>query len=124
MAQVGDSLVFDSLDYLPTRFFAAKSQLVLVSPLCDDDPPVLTRLRARGYQILVISPDPVDFERRGQSPGRTLDMAVRIAQAERQLRIRQLERVGVVVINWQVGQALDATIQAGLKRNLPQALRG
>ena len=124
MAQVGDSLVFDSLDYLPTRFFAAKSQLVLVSPLCDDDPPVLTRLRARGYQILVISPDPVDFERRGQAPSRTLDMAIRIAQAERQLRIRQLERVGVVVINWQVGQALDATVQAGLKRYLPQALRG
>ena len=43
-ARTGDSLVFESLDYLPTRFFPAKSQIVLVSPLCEDDPQMLVRL--------------------------------------------------------------------------------
>ena len=122
-ARVGDSLVFDSLDYLPTRFFPAKSQIVLVSPLCDDDPPVLTRLRARGYQILIVSPDPVEFEARGESPGKALDIAVRIARAERQLVIHRLQRVGISVIEWQVGQSLDSTMRAGLQRYAPQALR-
>ena len=51
-------------------------------------------------------------------------MAVRIAYAERQLRIRQLQRAGIVVINWQVGQTLDTTVQAGLRRYTPQTLRG
>lgn len=122
-AQVGDSLVFDSLDYLPTRFFPAKSQLVLVSPLTADDPPVLVRLRAREYQILVVSPDPVHFEAQGMAPGPSRDLATRIAGAERQLWIRQLQRIGVPVISWEVGQALDATVRAGLRKDAPRPWR-
>lgn len=119
-AQVGDSLVFDSLDYLPTRFFPAKSQLVLVSPLCEDDPPVLARLRAREYQILVVSPDPVHFEAQGMAEGPSRDLAVRIAAAERQLWMRQLQRIGVPVINWQVGTNLDTAVQAGIRKFAPR----
>jgi uncharacterized protein (DUF58 family) len=122
-ARVGDSLVFDSLDYLPTRFFAAKSQLVLVSPLCEDDPAVLSRLRARGYQVLVISPDPIDFEEELVEAGPARDLAVRIARAERALWMRQLERVGIQVISWRVDQALDGTVQAGLLKTVRQPRR-
>ena len=122
-AQVGDSLVFDSLDYLPARFFPAKSQLVLISPLCAEDPPVLVRLRSREYQILVVSPDPVEFEARGIAPGPARDLAARLAGAERQLWMRQLQRIGVPVISWQVGQSLDATIQAGLRKFAPRPWR-
>jgi uncharacterized protein (DUF58 family) len=122
-ARVGDSLVFDSLDYLPTRFFAAKSQLVLISPLCEDDPAVLSRLRARGYQVLVISPDPINFEQELIEPGVARDLAVRLARAERALWIRQLERVGIQVISWRVDQPLDPTVQAGLKKTILQPRR-
>jgi uncharacterized protein (DUF58 family) len=122
-AQVGDSLVFDSLDYLPTRFFPAKSQLVLISPLCAEDPPVLVRLRSREYQVLVVSPDPVQFEARGIAPSPARDLATRLAAGERQLWIRQLQRIGVPVISWDVGQSLDATIQAGLKKDAPRPWR-
>lgn len=122
-AKVGDSLVFDSLDYLPTRFFAAKSQIVLVSPLCEDDPKVLTRLRARGYQVLILSPDPIAYEIRAIEPGPVRDLAVRIARAERSLWIHQLERVGIQVIDWRVDQPLDATVQAGLASTARQYRR-
>ncbi|MCD6286062.1 MAG: DUF58 domain-containing protein, partial [Anaerolineae bacterium] len=84
-ARVGGSMVFDNLDYLPTRFYPAKSQIVLVSPLCEADPPVLSRLRARGYEVLVVSPDPIDFEKRAIPQTETGKMAVRIARAERNL---------------------------------------
>jgi uncharacterized protein (DUF58 family) len=125
-AQVGGSQVFDSLDYLPTRFFPAKSQIVLVSPLCKDDPPVLTRLRARGYEVLVISPDPVDFEARGLTArGEAMtqrhlaaDLAARIARAERSLWIRNLHRVGIPVVNWPVDQPLDTTVHVNLKKTM------
>ncbi len=122
-ARVGDSLVFDSLDYLPTRFFAAKSQIVLVSPLCEDDPAVLSRLRARGYQVLVISPDPIDFEEELVEAGPARDLAVRLARVERALWIRQLERVGIQVISWRIDQALDSTVRAGLIKTAQQPRR-
>lgn len=115
-ARVGDSLVFDSLDYLPTRFFPAKSQIVLVSPLCEDDPAVLSRLRARGYEVLIVSPDPIAFEGRALPPSPARDLALRIAQAERALWVQQLERVGARVISWDVDQPLDTTIGANLRR--------
>ncbi len=122
-AQVGDSLVFDSLDYLPTRFFPAKSQIVLISPLCEDDPPVLTRLRAHGYQILVVSPNPVEFEAQALPPGDVRELAARIARAERNLWIHQLRRVGISVASWRVDQSLDVTIHAALKTQIRQAWR-
>ncbi len=122
-ARIGDSLIFDSLDYLPTRFFAAKSQLVLISPLCQDDPPVLTRLRARGYQILVVSPDAVAFEGGRIAPSLARDLAVRIAQAERHLWMQQLRRVGIQVVSWNVDQALDTALQAELKKTIRQTMR-
>src|SRR5512142_2835222 len=61
-ARTGASQVFDGLQYLPTRMFPSESQIVLVSPLVEDDYSTLVQLRARGYQVLVIVPDPVSFE--------------------------------------------------------------
>ncbi|MGC9469628.1 MAG: DUF58 domain-containing protein, partial [Anaerolineae bacterium] len=113
-AKIGDSLVFDSLDYLPTRFFPAKSQIVLISPLCEDDPPVLSRLRSRGYEIIVVSPDPVTYEAQALEPGIARALAERIARAERALWIHQLQRIGVQVVDWQVDKPLDIAVHAAL----------
>jgi len=60
-AQVGVSSVFAGLEHLSPRMFAPESQIVLVSSLVADDLSVLLQLRGRGYQVLVISPDPVKF---------------------------------------------------------------
>ncbi len=122
-AQIGDSLVFDNLDFLPTRFFPSESQIVLVSPLCQDDPPILTRIRARGYSVLVISPDPIDFESRiiRNRNHETLAIAQNLAELERSLWIKTLRRVGIRVVNWQVSDPLDNAIQKTLSR-VPQGL--
>ena len=115
-AKTGDSLVFDSLDYIPTRFFPAKSQIVLISPLCPADPPMLTRLRARGYQLMIISPDPISFEAQFLEPDKTVDLAVRIARLERVLLLRQLQRAGIQVVDWQVDRPFDQAIHTSLSR--------
>ena len=111
-AKIGDSMVFDSFDYLPTRFFPAKSQIVIVSPLCKEDPKVLSRIKSRGYNILVVSPDPVTFERSHIMSSETLEIAVRISRSQRVLWIRSLQRVGIPVIDWQTDKALDNAIQS------------
>jgi uncharacterized protein (DUF58 family) len=121
-AETGASMVFESFDYLPTRFFPAKSQLVLVSPLCDSDPPMLVQLRARGYQLLVISPDPVSFEARMLGAQPDVELAARIALLERALLLRRLRRAGIQVVDWQVDQPLDRVVHASLART-PQWFR-
>jgi uncharacterized protein (DUF58 family) len=122
-ARTGESQVFDSLDYLPTRFFPAKCQIVLISPLCEDDPQVLTRLRARGYEVLVVSPNPVDFEAQVLPPHPAKNLATRIAQTQRTLWIRKLQRVGIAVVDWRVDRPLDTVIHATLKTAAPQIHR-
>jgi uncharacterized protein (DUF58 family) len=112
----GNSLVFDQLDLLPTRYFPAKSQIVLVSSLSPDDTSMLIRLRAQGYQVLVISPDPVSYEAGALGDREDAELAARIARLERELQLRYLRRAGVQVVDWQVDQPFDRVIHATLAR--------
>ena len=115
-AQTGSSQVFDRLDYLPTRYFPAQSQLVLVSPLSRDDLPMLIRMRARGYQLLIIRPDPVamELELLGRRPG--VALAARIVRVERELQRRKLQQAGIQVVDWPVDQPFDRVVHASLGR--------
>jgi uncharacterized protein (DUF58 family) len=118
-AQTGDSQVFDRLDYLPTRFFPTGSQIVLVSPLHGDDLPALVRLRARGYQLLVLRPDPVGMEvevLRGR-PG--VELAARVLEVERALLRRRLLQAGIAVVDWHVTEPLDQALRTSLGRVPP-----
>jgi uncharacterized protein (DUF58 family) len=112
----GDSMVFDQLDLLPTRYFPAKSQIVLISPLSADDSGMLVRLRAQGYQVLVISPDPVSFALEAMGAQADVALAARIARLERTLQLRYLRRAGVQVVDWRVDQPFDRVIHATLAR--------
>ena len=110
-AQLGDSLVFDQLDNLPTRLFPARSQLVLVSPLSWDDVGSLHRLRARGYHLLVVSPDPVTFESSKLEGDGALSLAIRVARLERLLLFRKLSQAGIQVMDWDVTVPFDQAIR-------------
>lgn len=110
-ARTGSSYAFKSLQYLPTRYFPSRAQLVLVSPLNRDDLSVLTRLRAFGYSLLVVSPDSLTFELASQKPGQIDPLAQRLARVERVLLIRELSRMGVQVVNWNVEENLNLAIQ-------------
>jgi uncharacterized protein (DUF58 family) len=115
-ATTGDSRIFDTLDYLPTRYFPAQSQLVVVSPLSNSDLSMLRRLRARGYQILVVRPDPVAFELEGLEPEPSVEMAARIVRVERLLLLRKLQQAGIQVVDWQVDKPFDHVIHSSLGR--------
>jgi len=115
-AETGESRVFESLDFIPTRYFPAKSQLVLISPLCDDDVSTLVRLRARGYQLMVVSPDPITFEAQTLEPDPAVALAVRIARLERDLLLRRLQRAGIRTVDWQVDTPFDRALHTSLSR--------
>lgn len=99
----------ESLAYLPTRVFPAKSQLVIVSPLLAGDVPVLARMRAHGYAVMVVSPDPVSYSANIYSDATS--PAYRLAYAERLVMLRQLRRSGIQLVNWAVDQPLDLAIR-------------
>jgi len=112
----GGSKVFDRLDRLPTRLFPAQSQLIFISPLLRDDIPILLGLRSHGYQLLVVSPDPISFEMKDLAPDPDLNLALRVALVERDLMFRELRQAGVLIIDWDVETPLHAVVHASLSR--------
>ena len=119
-AATGHHFVFEKLDRLPTRFFPAQSQIVFVGPLANDDVPTLGRLRALGYGVMVVSPDPIAFEMRALGATPRTQYAYRIARAERRLNLQTLSRRGVQVVDWDVALPLDAVLRTALARQPAQ----
>lgn len=115
-AEPGESMVFDLLDNIPVRFFPPRSQLLLISPLFADDVPMLVRLRARGYALLIISPDPVSFEAPSLPKTTAADLGGRLARLERAVLLGRLRQAGVQALDWQVDRPLDQVLRTSLTR--------
>lgn len=125
-AQPGDLPVFENFDYLPTHLFPPRAQLILVSPLLPNDHEALLRLRARGYAVLVISPNPVAFEQQRLDPTPEVALAGQLAQVERALLLRQCRAGGIPLIDWPVDVSLQQVVAAALGQgaHLFRALEG
>jgi len=123
-ARLGSSSVFAGLDGISTRMFPAESQIVLVSPLVNEDWSILVRLRSHAYQVLVLSPDPLAFEYSHLRRSAELDVALRMARLERKLLIRKLERAGIHVIEWDVSKPFEQVVQSQLMRYRPVGSQG
>ncbi len=115
-AKQGDGKIFERLDHLPTRLFPVQSQLVLISPLLADDWDMLIRLRARGYRLLIISPDPVAFERKGMADSDSVNLATLIAHVERELLLTKLREAEIQVVDWPVEVPFHQVAQVALSR--------
>jgi uncharacterized protein (DUF58 family) len=113
-AEVGVSSVFAGLEHLSPRMFPPESQIVLVSPLVSDDLEVLIQLRGRGYQVLVVSPDPIKFELGVLLNSTQVETAARVVRMERELFLRRLGRAGVQVIGWDVSIPFDQAVGPSL----------
>ncbi len=115
-AQQGDGKVFERLEHLPTRLFPVRSQLVLISPLLSEDSDMLIKLRARGYRLLVISPDPVAFERKGLAQSAAINLASQIARVERKMLLTRLREAEIQVVDWPVDTPFYQIARAALSR--------
>jgi uncharacterized protein (DUF58 family) len=120
-ATTGWNYALESLDNLPTRMFPARSQVVMVTPLLAGDAYALRALRARGYSLLVVSP-----EDRPDTASPGLDaLAWRITRLERALLLAQLRRAGVHVVDWAIDRPLGGALRSALARKaLDQRVRG
>jgi len=127
--QTGTNYALENFNFLPIRLFPARSQLVMISPLHIRDYLAIVRLITAGYDMLVISPDPVEFEAKAFPASLELQQAIRLARIERRVLLSKLARLGVRVVNWQVDQPFEQTMYAALgrrpmfRRNLRMAAR-
>jgi uncharacterized protein (DUF58 family) len=115
-AQPGSSEVFSDLEYLPTRLFPPESQIILISPLVEDDLSPLIQLRAQGYQVMVVSPNPVQFELSYLPRTRDVELAGRVILLERTLLLQKVQRAGIQVLDWDVNEPFDLLVKRKLSR--------
>ncbi|HKJ84804.1 MAG TPA: DUF58 domain-containing protein [Spirochaetia bacterium] len=110
---LGESHVFSKLDALPERLFPPGSQVILVSPLTEDDPPALERLQSFGYAVMVVSPNPVPL----QTPAEldpVMRESARLLRLQRTVLLRRLRHVGVAVIDWDTDESLESAVGMSL----------
>jgi uncharacterized protein (DUF58 family) len=115
-AEPGSNFALENFSHLPTRLFSAQSQLVVISPVTPRDYSAYVQLRKNGYDILLVSPNPIDFEAHlykdnpDQIPAE-YPQALRLARLERQLWLRKLARLGIQVVDWPIDASLDAAMR-------------
>lgn len=116
-AATGESQVFSDIEHIPTKLFPPESQIVMISPLMEDDLRPLIRLRAQGYDVLVISPDPVKFELSFlPAANPDVELAGRVLRMERLVLLQRLQRANIHVIDWDVKEPFDLVVKRRLAR--------
>lgn len=111
-----------NFDNLPVRFFAPKSQIVLISPIVREDIPYIRKMVMRGYGVMLVSPNPIKFIAKAR--GDTDSLGYRFAIAERTFMLQQLRQIGVQVVDWETGESLNSTLQRALHTLQPTIRRG
>jgi uncharacterized protein (DUF58 family) len=115
-ARAGGSEVFSDLEHLPTRLFPPESQIILISPLVEDDIAPLVQLRAQGYQLMAICPNPVKFELSYLPKTKNTDLAGRVIRLERMLLLQKVQHAGIQVLDWDVDEPFDQVVKRKLSR--------
>jgi uncharacterized protein (DUF58 family) len=114
-SRTGFNYALENLQHLPTRLFSARSQLVMISPLMADDTIFYKRLLSQGYEVILVSPNPVEEEARGIEADPDLSMAVRLARVERAVLLRAVKKMGARVVDWQIDHPLEQALQHSLR---------
>jgi uncharacterized protein (DUF58 family) len=115
-SETGNSQIFDNFTNLPVRFFPANSQIILISPLIQQDSEALKALIYRGYQVLVISPNPISFEARLLPEKTETRILRRLLDLQREQTLRDIRHLGIRVADWDTATSLNNVL-----RHLPPA---
>ncbi len=96
--RAGGEWPFAFVTWILTRYFPRDALVVLISPLTDRAAPdAVMNLAAHGYDVAVLSPSPLEIERRFLPRSREEETAYRVLRMERENLIQALRRVAQVV---------------------------
>ena len=111
---------FANFSYLPIRMFPNRALMIIVSSVTSTDRSFFQRLCAHGYQACLISPDPLDFANPALNQDKASQLAIRAAHLERNLRLNDIARLQIPVIDWQVNQPLFPLVRNALTHSRGQ----
>lgn len=111
------------IDFLPVRMFPNRALIIVISPLISGDETLYKRLRAYGYQAMLVSPDTIQFSHELYPRDINSELAIRTARIERKLRLNSISQLRVPVIDWQVDQPLYPLVRNALTRSCGQGSR-
>ncbi len=96
--RAGGEWPFSFVTWVLTRYFPRDALVVLISPLTDRTAlDAVMTLAAHGYDVAILSPNPLEIERRFLPRNAESDVAYRILKMERDNLVVQLRRVAQVV---------------------------
>lgn len=96
--RAGGEWPFAQVAFILARYYPADALVVLISPLSDRTAlEAVIGLAARGHEVLIVSPSPVEIERKVSPPSPANEIAYRLLRMERENLIAQLRRVAQVV---------------------------
>jgi uncharacterized protein (DUF58 family) len=100
--------------------FPSRALIIIISPLVSADLYIFRRLRAYGYQVLLVSPDPIDFAYPTLAQDTTTRLAIRTARLARRLQLNDISQLQVPVIDWKISQPLFPLVRNALTRSRGQ----
>jgi len=115
-AKLGGDMPFTTLQHFPTTLFPTRSLIVIFSSVDSRDQDTYAKLRACGYDVLLISPDPVDFVSRMLPKNEINTLAFRAARVERVIQLKRLLKMGINIIDWQVHKPLETLVRDAAKQ--------
>jgi uncharacterized protein (DUF58 family) len=113
----GESHKLGNFDLLPIRMFPIHSSIIVISSLASTDRSLFQHLRAYGYQVLLVSPNPIDFAYSTLAQDTVNQLAIRAACIERRLWLNDIAKLHIPVIDWPVNQPLFPLVRNAITRS-------
>jgi len=111
-----DAWNLELVPYYLSLFYSRMVQLVLISPLVDGSPTyMVSELARRGYEVLVISPSPLEMDYPEEGNPRAIRIARELAKMERDAKISSLRKCAKV-IDWNPKLPLEDSFE-GLRES-------
>jgi hypothetical protein len=112
--------VFGSIGNLPVRLFHPRTQILVITSLPKGDHEHIIRLRALGYSVLLVSPDPVAFVSASlPNPSTERSQATRLARVERMLMLNRMRQAQIQVLDWDVRLPFESAMHKSLSSKFP-----
>jgi len=124
--KAGGMFSFENIPSYLKYFYPHLAQVVMVSPLLDRDAFNATGEIARsGYELLVLSPNPVDYtsatKSHRETENRTLRISLELALLVRGSNLTDLREAGALVLDWRKDEPLDFILAKNMRAHARQA---
>lgn len=112
-ADVTFTYVVRHLDVVPPRVLPPRALVIAISALLDKRfVAALQDLAARRFDVFVLAISPIEVTRRALASSAVMDLACRLAAAERHVMLDDLRQSGLSIVDWDPMEPLQETLAA------------